>query len=257
MVQFPRGLDDDGQPPQAPLTRDCRLTPRPPVLVLMTCEDAALSPGDQGHLVMTLRRGGWLVYAEQPGGNWAERLEEVAPDVLLVRSGAAQAGFVTHIIGLVKGRGQGVCVVAQFGAVAPGLRIAALKAGADICLSLPDAAGPWLAAELLAVVEASRRSRSLGLSRGWTLNEARRCLLGPQGISLSLTPVEGKFLSRLFASPGCCLRRSESGNGEQSRRLDVMVSRLRSKARQAGVDLPLRAVRHWGYIFLAELTDPP
>lgn len=257
MVQFPRGFDTDARPSHAEVAQDHRRILRPPVLMLLTCQDARLTSSDQDHLVMTLRRGGWQVYAEHPDSSWPEKLGEVAPDVLLVRGGAAQASWVTYIIGLVKGRGQGIGVVVQFGEVAPGLRIAALKAGADICLSLPEAAGPWLAAELLAIIEAARRSRSLGLSRGWSLSDTRRVLVGPQGRTLPLTPVESEFMARLFSSPGCCLRRDESGSGAQSRRLDVMVSRLRSKAREAGVDLPLRAVRHWGYIFLAELTDQP
>ena len=230
---------------------------RIPVLALVNCQGAALSSSDQDYLETAFRRGGWQVYSIGMDGDWQHKLGELTPDVLLVRSGAAGTSCVTHIIRLVKERGQGVCVAVQYGDVAPGLRIAALKAGADICFSLTDTGGPWLAAELLAVVQAARRSRSLGLSRGWSLSDTRRTLFGPQGVTLPLTPIEGQFLAGLFSSPGCCVRRSANAQGMQSRRLDVLVSRLRSKARQAGVDLPLRAVRHWGYIFLSELTEQP
>ncbi|AZY47924.1 DNA-binding response regulator [Bordetella avium] len=257
MVQSAQGLED------ATLSSRNAENPghvqmvRAPVLLLITCQDASLSPSDQEYLEMSVRRGGWQVHTLCATSAWERKLGELSPDVLLVRSGPAGAGTVTKIIRLVKARGQGICVAVQYGDVAPGLRIAALKVGADICFSMPQSGGPWLAAELLAILDAARRSRSLGLSRGWSLSDSRRMLFGPQGVSLPLTPIEGKFLAGLFSSPGCCVRRGENARGIQSRRLDVMVSRLRSKAREAGVDLPLRAVRHWGYIFLSELTERP
>ena len=42
-----------------------------------------------------------------------------------------------------------------------------------------------------------------------------------------------------------------------SRSLDVLVSRLRRKAQKRGVDLPLLAVRGWGYLFLDRLDRAP
>ncbi|AHV92483.1 response regulator transcription factor [Bordetella holmesii] len=256
MMQSFRDLDE-GQPAFWKLNSAEGRGPKVPLLALINCQGAVLSASDQDHLETAFRRGGWQVYRLSLDDDWEHKLGEFTPDVLLVRSGAAGTASVTRIIRLVKGRGQGVCVAVQYGDVAPGLRIAALKAGADICFSLAETGGPWLAAELLAVVDAARRSRGQGLSRGWSLSDTRRTLFGPYGVTLPLTPIEGRFLARLFSSPGCCVRRGANAQGMQSRHMDVLVSRLRSKARRAGVDLPLHAVRHWGYIFLAELTEHP
>jgi len=78
-------------------------------------------------------------------------------------------------------------------------------------------------------------------------------LSGPAGERLPLTVTERVFFIRLLNAPGQCLRRERffPGNPQEgARSVDVLVSRLRSKARRLDIELPVLAVRGWGYIFL-------
>jgi DNA-binding response OmpR family regulator len=106
------------------------------------------------------------------------------------------------------------------------------------------------------------RARS---SPAWRLSTNGRELACPQGRTLPLTGSESGFLTRMAASEGQLLRRTEChgetaranglpGSGQDARSVDVLVSRLRRKARHAGIDLPLLAVRGCGYLF-AECLD--
>ncbi|WP_235489592.1 helix-turn-helix domain-containing protein [Achromobacter sp. DMS1] len=81
-------------------------------------------------------------------------------------------------------------------------------------------------------------------------------LAGPAGERLPLTANERAFFIRLLNAPGQCLARerffpscSEAAH-DGARRVDVLVSRLRSKARRLNIDLPVVAVRGWGYMML-------
>ncbi len=91
--------------------------------------------------------------------------------------------------------------------------------------------------------------------RGWTL-------IDPTGVQIPLTTAEREFINRLFATPAKRIGRadlmsaSEDGAPDAasaSRYIDVMVSRLRRKAQQAGVDLPVRSIHRWGYMFTGEI----
>ena len=59
-----------------------------------------------------------------------------------------------------------------------------------------------------------------------------------------------------FRASSACATEGSARPGP-SRSLDVLVSRLRRKAQKRGVDLPLLAVRGWGYLFLDRLDRAP
>jgi len=97
----------------------------------------------------------------------------------------------------------------------------------------------------------------------WALRDLGWTLVAPDGRSFGLTTAEREFMTALLSAPGYRLTRRElqsRGVGEAendseaqaSRGLDVMVSRLRRKALAAGISLPVRSVRRWGYMFAAE-----
>jgi Response regulators consisting of a CheY-like receiver domain and a winged-helix DNA-binding domain len=98
----------------------------------------------------------------------------------------------------------------------------------------------------------------------WTLRDHGWTLVSPEGKTLTLTTAEREFMTALLTSPDHRMARKAlyarpSGmdmplarEGHASRGLDVMVSRLRRKAQLAGMRLPLRSVRRWGYMFAAE-----
>jgi DNA-binding response OmpR family regulator len=98
----------------------------------------------------------------------------------------------------------------------------------------------------------------------WRLSANGRVLACPQGRTLPLTGSESGFLTRMAASEGQLLRRenpgpdnpagpARPGNAQDPRSVDVLVSRLRRKARHAGIELPLLAVRGCGYLFVESL----
>ncbi|MBO9357893.1 transcriptional regulator [Bordetella petrii] len=139
-------------------------------------------------------------------------------------------------------------------------RVLALDAGADATCPLQVDVR-----ELAALGRALVRLRGGGGkpagadTPGWHLASGGRVLAGPRGQRLPLTFTESAFFLRLLAAPGYRLPREQlvaapaGGRAQQSARsVDVMVSRLRAKALRLGVDLPLLAVRQWGYIFLVD-----
>lgn len=103
--------------------------------------------------------------------------------------------------------------------------------------------------------QAARSLKWCLADRGWTL-------IDPSGVHIPLTTAEREFINRLFATPSKRIGRadlmsaSEDGAPDAasaSRYIDVLVSRLRRKAQQAGVDLPVRSIHRWGYTFTGEI----
>ncbi len=147
----------------------------------------------------------------------------------------------------------------------PHTRAQAMDLGADICL--PFNTHPQEAA---AMVRAACRRRedtcdlpaqpAMPSSPAWRLESSGRILAGPQGQQLPLTGSEREFFLRILSMPGYRLSRqhvvTDRAPGKQTkqapRSIDVLVSRLRSKAARMGVDLPLLAVRCWGYMLVPE-----
>jgi DNA-binding response OmpR family regulator len=148
----------------------------------------------------------------------------------------------------------------------PHSRAHAMDLGADICL--PFNIDPQ---EIAAMVRAACRRQLGSLSvpaqptmpgspPAWRLEANGRTLVGPQNQRLPLTGSEWEFFVRILSMPGYRLTRQRIaadreaiGQGKQApRSVDVLVSRLRSKASRMGIDLPLLAVRSWGYMFVPE-----
>lgn len=108
--------------------------------------------------------------------------------------------------------------------------------------------------------------------RGWRLLDSGWTLASPLGKRLRLTTSERAFLSHLLAAPGQRLSRDDliaslgkvarpssrsrddplGGVSASLRGVDVMVCRLRRKAQEQGISLPLRAVYRWGYMFVED-----
>ncbi len=107
----------------------------------------------------------------------------------------------------------------------------------------PPPAGPQRPAEA-APADAGAR---------WVLDRPRQVLLCPGGISLPVSGNEAMFLEIMARHADHRLTRTDilrlyaaDDGAADSRRLDVALSRLRAKARAAGVDLPLQIVRSAG-----------
>jgi len=137
-------------------------------------------------------------------------------------------------------------------------RLQGLQEGADAYLVKPVDVRE-LAATLRAV---ARRLGNAGVAPkpapGWQLAEGGWVLRDPERRELSLTTAERAFLNCLFENRGQPVTRDAlivalGGNtfDFDPHRLDSLASRLRRKAQEVGINLPLRSVRNTGYVFSA------
>lgn len=170
----------------------------------------------------------------------------------------------------------GIIAVSSFDS--PENRILGLHCGADACFQ-HDVATAEIAAALQALVrrvpatgrrpmaaETEPRFATTPAAPAapeppgkWQFLDAAWTLVSPQGTRLSLTLAEREFLLRLTTSADKRLPRGDaSGSDAQAgresvRRTDVVVSRLRRKAQDVNVELPIRTVWGWGYAFTGEI----
>ncbi|MNV96950.1 hypothetical protein D3C71_1920120 [compost metagenome] len=97
------------------------------------------------------------------------------------------------------------------------------------------------------------------VSGKWQFHDAAWTLVSPQGTRVSLTLAERDFLLKLTTSADKRLPRGDAAGAdaqagrESVRRTDVVVSRLRRKAQDLNVELPIRTVWGWGYAFTGEI----
>jgi hypothetical protein len=116
-------------------------------------------------------------------------------------------------------------------ATEPEERIAAIAAGADVCISKP-----FNPSELIAIIErlAARLPRTI--KTGWTIDPVRALLTGPSNNAIDLTAMETVLLTQLAMAPEQALRSDALelaiwglSDFYNNKRLQVCVSRLRKK----------------------------
>ncbi|AVJ30733.1 response regulator transcription factor [Achromobacter spanius] len=142
-------------------------------------------------------------------------------------------------------------------------RLRCLQSGADACLPEPqdprELVGILLAlARRLPAVADPAEQHDSG-SGHWELHDQGWTLAAPTGVTLSLSANERLIIRALLNVAGKAVDRGALGNELQveggaarassARSIDVIVSRLRRKAEQAGVVLPIRTVYGSGYLF--------
>ena len=138
--------------------------------------------------------------------------------------------------------------------------LAALDAGAHACVPLQANIAEWDA--VLRNLIRCRRAETDTLPR-WRVDGRGRMLAGPAGERLPLTNTERAFFVSLLNAPHQCLPRegffpeATRDPMDGARRVDVLVSRLRSKARRLNIDLPVLAVRGWGYMLMPQGVPAP
>ena len=113
----------------------------------------------------------------------------------------------------------------------PEERIAAIAAGADVCISKP-----FNPIELIVIVQrlAARLPRTV--KTGWTIDPVRALLTGPANNAIDLTAMETVLLTQLAMAPEQALRSDALEKAiwglsdfYNNKRLQVCVSRLRKK----------------------------
>jgi DNA-binding response OmpR family regulator len=145
--------------------------------------------------------------------------------------------------------------------------IQALQVGADNCCPVTGSTR-LLAAILLRLfhragkVQAmSRRSPAdAAQSEVWSLQDQAWVLVSPQGVRIGLTTGERAFLTTLLRVDDLRATHKQlidaisasyatDASLAQQGRLGVLVSRLRRKCTDSGIDIPLKSVHNWGYMF--------
>jgi len=135
-------------------------------------------------------------------------------------------------------------------------RILGVQAGADCYLVKPVDLD-----ELVGLARNLLRRLHTGLSSGWMLDCLKWTLCSPEARSLKLTHSELVLLQALAFRPGGSVSRDELAIAlgqdplvYDTRRLEVLVRRLRSKVTEAlGYPLPLETVHGQGYAFTAPI----
>lgn len=211
------------------------------------------SEDDAGRRLATvLRQFQWQVRVFASLDALHEHLSGDAPDLLVWHGPRAD---MADLMNRLRHGAPDARVVWQNGGATTAERAAALDAGVDACVPAGSGALEWDAL-LRSLYRRARRGRC-----AWRVVAPGRILAGPAGERLPLTLRERAVLVRLFNAPGHCLHREGFFPAQardpldSARRVDVVVSRLRNKACRFNIDLPVLAVRGWGYMLLPEGAD--
>ncbi|WP_052097523.1 helix-turn-helix domain-containing protein [Achromobacter sp. RTa] len=210
--------------------------------------------GTAHDLVAALRTFQWAARAFDSLEALLDELRAEVVDVLVVLgSGAGVAEWIAALRGAAPAAG---LVWLDRGVAAVDARIVALNAGADLYAGAGTEAPEW---------DALLRNlcrRRFGGGSPWRVDARAGVLTGPAGELLPLTAAECAFFVQLLNAPGHRLRREELActEGRDSlkgtRRVDVLVSRLRGKAQRLNIEFPVLAVRGWGYMLLPDGAQP-
>lgn len=202
--------------------------------------------------VHTLRQFQWEVgLCRSPDGVLA-RLRSEPADAVVLRGSADN---LTELIAALRRASPNCAVVWQSPDDSPQARIAALDAGAHVCVPAQANIPEWDA--VLRNQIRCQHPAADAMPR-WRVDGRARMLAGPAGERLPLTNTERAFFVSLLNAPHQCLPRegffpdAARDPMDGARRVDVLVSRLRSKARRLNIDLPVLAVRGWGYMLMPQ-----
>lgn len=202
--------------------------------------------------VHTLRQFRWRVSLCRSPDDLLVRLRHESADAIALL-GAAPG--LPQLIAALRLAAPGAAVVWQSSPDCPQARIAALDAGAHACVPPYATEAEWDAV-LRNLIRGGRQA--LRVVPQWRVDVRGRTLAGPAGERLPLTHTERAFFVSLLNAPGQCLHREGFFPGvaldpqDSARRVDVLVSRLRTKARRLNFELPVLAVRGWGYMLLPQ-----
>lgn len=142
-------------------------------------------------------------------------------------------------------------------------RLRSFESGADVTLVKPICVRE-LAAQLRAIYRrliATRNGAAPEARNGWTLKEGGWVFCDPAGHALHLTTAERALLLCLLQMRGSPVSRNAliatlGGNPRfaDPHRIDVLINRLRQKARTISMGLPLHSVRSKGYMLAVEAS---
>jgi DNA-binding response OmpR family regulator len=128
-------------------------------------------------------------------------------------------------------------------------------------IDVPQAPGPFESAAARAPAGLEVHKPAPPAKRTWALEDRGWRLRAPDGNVVDLSSGERSFMVHLFRSPSRLLKRDQwdyvlpsTAIGERTRRIDVMVSRLRRKVNRVSDTFPLHVCRGVGYHFSESCT---
>lgn len=208
-------------------------------------------------IALVLEHAGWQVRCTQDAKDFRHAVAEQAPMMVVLDLNLPGEDGIS-LCKWLRSTLPEVGIVLLTARVMGSERTEGYMAGADVYLTKPTRAD-----ELLAVLHNLSRRATLGLRSAdpktagpWTLHNKSLRLLSPQGDILSLTRSECSLLQHLSDAAGACSYEElidAIGSGglndkADKARLEVLVSRLRTKLRQVGHhSLELKTVHGRGY----------
>jgi two-component system, OmpR family, response regulator PhoP len=142
-------------------------------------------------------------------------------------------------------------------------RLRSFESGADVTLVKPICVRE-LAAQLRAIYRRLLTTQNVAASqtqKSWTLKEGGWVFCDPAGHALRLTTAERALLLCLLQMRGSPVSRDAlistlGGNPRfaDPHRIDVLINRLRQKARTVSMGLPLHSVRSKGYMLAVDAS---
>jgi two-component system, OmpR family, response regulator PhoP len=182
-------------------------------------------------------------------------------DVAVINATLAGQNALAIVQTLRHCAGTGIVVVSDQNS--PETRRQALECGADAYLAKPIDIRE-LAAQLRVIharLTAAQEAAPPESHKSWALKEGGWVLCDPTGNSLRLTTAERALLLCLLQMRGSPVSRDAlistlGGNPRYAdpHRIDVLINRLRQKARTVKMNLPLHSVRSKGYMLAIETT---
>jgi DNA-binding response OmpR family regulator len=206
-------------------------------------------------LVSGLRFFGHQVRGAGGGKSLDVELAVSTPDVVILDLGLPDEDGIDISTRLRRDYDCGIVMITARGKLDE--RVTGLESGADLYFVKPVDIR-----ELDAALRSLSRRISASSRAYWRFDPRTSTLTTPLGIDIPLTAHECILIRELLAEPGENVPRSEIFKALRQpddlyadKRLETMISRLRSKVRMAdaGSELPVRARHNLGYAFLAEV----
>ena len=217
-------------------------------------------------LLYFLRHRGFSVWGAHSAEAFWKQLHRSPVDIVLIDLGLPGENGFGIVEYLYELGGYGLIVVTAHGAERDRLR--ALNLGADFFLVKPvnfaqlSTRIDELAKRLtLYTTEQETPGSPPAQQAGWTLAGVESQLFSPSGRSLDLSPKEFDLLRILTGGPQQVVTKQALHDllfahapDEDVHRIDVILSRLRQKAREQGMQLPIRSIFGQGLVFAASAT---
>lgn len=240
------------------------MTPKRPTIAII--EDSA---DLREELMFFLQSRGYSVWGAESAESFWKKLHRSPTDIVLVdlglpgEDGFSVVDYLSHFGGL------GRIIITARGQQHD--RIRGLNMGADLYLVKPvNFSELATALEALwqriqqdrAAVDTSPRAQDN--PEHWRLLDTEPCLVTPEGERLPLSPQEHVLLSVLGRSPGEIFTKEalldlmfQHEDCCDFHRIDVILSRLRKKAKQQEISLPIRSIFGKGLVFVGQIKKKP